>query len=38
MSIVPVFLVISSLLFFAGSFFYKKDLDKVEKITLECET
>jgi MFS family permease len=37
MSIVPVFLVISALLFFAGSFFYKKDLDKVEKIALECE-
>jgi MFS family permease len=37
MSIIPVFLVVSSLLFFAGSFFYKKDLDKVEKITLECE-
>ncbi len=37
MSIVPIFLVMSSLLFFAGSFFYKKDLDKVEKIALECE-
>jgi len=37
MSIVPVFLVISALLFFAGSFFYKKDMDKVEKIALECE-
>jgi fucose permease len=37
MSILPVFLVASSLLFFAGSFFYKKDLDKVEKIALECE-
>ena len=37
MSIIPVFLVVSSLLFFAGSFFYKKDLDKVEKIALECE-
>jgi hypothetical protein len=24
-------------LFFAGSFFYKKDMSKVEKITLECE-
>jgi MFS family permease len=37
MSILPVFLVASALLFFAGSFFYKKDLDKVEKIALECE-
>ena len=37
MSIIPIFLVMSSLLFFAGSFFYKKDLDKVEKISLECE-
>jgi fucose permease len=37
MSIIPIFLVISALLFFTGSFFYKKDLDKVEKITLECE-
>jgi MFS family permease len=37
MSILPVFLVASALLFFAGSFFYKKDLSKVEKIKLECE-
>jgi len=37
MSILPVFLLASALLFFAGSFFYKKDLGKVEKITLECE-
>ncbi|MDP2853930.1 MAG: MFS transporter [Smithellaceae bacterium] len=37
MSILPVFLVASALLFFAGSFFYKKDLDNVQKITLECE-
>ncbi|PKN20316.1 MAG: MFS transporter [Deltaproteobacteria bacterium HGW-Deltaproteobacteria-6] len=37
MSILPVFLVVSALLFFAGSFFYKRDLNKVEKITLECE-
>lgn len=37
MSILPVFLLISSILFFAGSFFYKKDLNKVEKINLECE-
>jgi MFS family permease len=37
MSILPVFLLASSLLFFAGSFSYKKDLDKVEKVALECE-
>jgi len=37
MSILPVFLVASSLLFFAGSFYFKKDLNKVAKITLECE-
>ena len=37
MSILPAFLLASSLLFFAGSFSYKKDLDKVEKIALECE-
>ncbi len=37
MSILPVFLLVSALMFFAGSFFYKKDLDNVEKITLECE-
>jgi MFS family permease len=37
MSILPVFLLISTLLFFTGSFSYKRDLDKVEKIALECE-
>ena len=37
LSVLPLFLVFSAVLFFAGSFFYKKDLDKVEKITLECE-
>jgi fucose permease len=37
MSILPVFLLISAILFFAGSFFYAKDLSNVEKITLECE-
>jgi MFS family permease len=37
MSILPVFLLISALLFFSGSFFYAKDMNKVEKITLECE-
>ena len=38
MTILPVFLAVSALLFFAGSFFYEKDLKKVEKVTLECET
>jgi predicted MFS family arabinose efflux permease len=37
MSILPVFLLVSALLFFVGSFSYKRDLDKVEKIALECE-
>ncbi len=37
MSILPVFLVVSALMFFAGSFFYEKDLSKVENIILECE-
>lgn len=37
MSTLPVFLVISALVFFTGSFFYEKDLSKVEKVTLECE-
>jgi MFS family permease len=37
MTILPIFLVASALLFFAGSFFYEKDLKKVEKVTLECE-
>jgi MFS family permease len=38
MTILPIFLVASALLFFAGSFFYEKDLKKVEKVTLECES
>jgi MFS family permease len=37
MSILPVFLLASALLFFVGSFSFKKDLDKVEKVALECE-
>ncbi len=37
MTIVPVFLVASSLLFFAGSFFYERDLSRVEKVALEFE-
>jgi MFS family permease len=35
MQVLPVALVIASILFFAGSFFYEKDLGKVEKIILE---
>ena len=37
LSVLPLFLVFSAAFFFAGSFFYARDLDKVEKITLECE-
>jgi len=37
MSILPVFLLASALLFYAGSFSYMMDLDKLEKIALECE-
>ena len=37
MTILPVFLVASSLLFFAGSFFYERDLSRVEKVALEFE-
>jgi MFS family permease len=37
MTILPIFLLLSALLFFAGSFFYEKDLNRVEKVTLECE-
>lgn len=35
MSILPIFLVISSILFFIGSYYYKKDIVKVEEIDLE---
>ncbi len=35
LSILPIFLIISSLLFFIGSFFYKKDLEKVVDVPLE---
>ncbi len=36
-NILPVSLVIASALFFAGSFYYEKDLSKVESIKLEAE-
>lgn len=35
LSILPIFLVVSSILFFIGSFFYKKDLEKVVDVPLE---
>jgi predicted MFS family arabinose efflux permease len=35
--ILPAFLVVSAILFFVGSFFYEKDLNKVEKVALEAE-
>ncbi len=35
LSILPLFLVVSSALFFIGSHYYKKDLEKVEHINLE---
>jgi MFS family permease len=34
----PVFLVVAAILFFSGSFFYKKDLEAVEKVKIEFET
>jgi len=37
LSILPVSLLAASLLFFGGSFFYEKDLAKVEKIKLEAD-
>ncbi|MGV8080033.1 MAG: spinster family MFS transporter [Syntrophales bacterium] len=36
-SVLPAFLVFSAVLFFLGSFFYEKDLSKVEKVELEME-
>jgi predicted MFS family arabinose efflux permease len=36
LSILPIILVIGSVLFFIGSFFYTKDLDRVAKIELEA--
>jgi MFS family permease len=35
MSILPASLLLASVMFFSGSFFYEKDLSKVEKIKLE---
>ncbi len=36
-AMLPLFLVVAAGLFFIGSFFYKRDLAKVERITLEHE-
>ncbi len=37
MTVLPVFCFIAGILFFAGSFYYKKDLAKVEKVALRLE-
>ena len=37
MMTLPIFLVVSAGLFFAASFFYVRDFNKVEKVTLEVE-
>jgi MFS family permease len=36
--VVPAFLVVSAALFFAGSFSFNRDYDRVEKVTLEMES
>jgi MFS family permease len=38
MQVLPAFLVVSAVLFFAGSFSFKRDYDRVEKVTLEMES
>lgn len=35
--VLPAFLVAASILFFLGSFFYERDLNKTEKVSLEME-
>jgi hypothetical protein len=35
MSVLPIALLFASVMFFTGSFYYEKDLSKVEKVTLE---
>ena len=37
LSALPIMLLIAATLFYVGSFYYKRDLDKVEKIKLEPE-
>jgi len=38
MTFLPIYLIVAAALFFAGSFFYKKDYAKVEKIELQMES
>jgi MFS family permease len=38
MTFLPIYLIIAAALFFAGSFFYRKDYAKVEKIELQMES
>ncbi len=38
MTFLPIYLLVAAALFFAGSFFYKKDYAKVEKIELQMES
>jgi MFS family permease len=37
LSSLPIFMLIAAILFFAGSFFYVRDYNKVEKVALEIE-
>jgi hypothetical protein len=37
LTVLPAFLVVAAALFFAGAFFYQRDLAKVEKVALEIE-
>jgi hypothetical protein len=37
MTTLPAFLLLAAVLFYIGSFFYEKDLGKVEKVDLEIE-
>jgi predicted MFS family arabinose efflux permease len=37
LTVLPVFLIVAAVLFFIGSFFYERDLNKVEKVTLVAE-
>jgi hypothetical protein len=36
MSILPLFLVLAAVLFIVGSFFFRKDISKVEEVQLEA--
>ncbi len=37
LTVLPAFLVVAAALFFAGAFFYQRDLARVEKVALEIE-